>query len=483
MEKIKLPKGEWEYDPQKPLGKAGGFGQVFSGKSKDGDIVAVKKLKIEAIDAAHRELRVAYDLSNRQFEHVIPIYDSGEDANTGHYFLIMPQAEKSLQDDLEQGNTFEINDVVNILLQVINGLIEVTDIVHRDLKPGNILYHEERWKIADFGIARFYEESTSLRTLKDCLSPLYAAPEQWKFERASHSTDIYALGCIGVCLLNGAPPFTDNPREGHLHGALPPISCDNPKLKSLLSMMLRKLPESRPCISRVHTILTDISNEEGDTDSSAFSKLAQAGSVVADRALQKETEREMQMQKQLKRESLATEALSLLQENYDRLADKIIKSAPAAVRKGMIVELGISRLNLHLQTNPKTFGEGDFPNSKWDIVTGATISIIQFNPSYEWSSSLWYAKLPDASDYRWIEVSYFFNPISSKRSRCEPFALDDLHEADIAASNITGLYCIAFGPRAIDDENEDSFHDRWADLFSKAAVGQLTHPSSLPIRG
>jgi len=45
------------------------------------------------------------------------------------------------------------------------------DLVHRDLKPSNILYHEGVWKLADFGIARFVEESTSANTLKKCLTP------------------------------------------------------------------------------------------------------------------------------------------------------------------------------------------------------------------------------------------------------------------------------------------------------------------------
>ena len=63
-----------------------------------------------------------------------------------------------------------------VLLEMVQGLSEVGEIVHRNLKPDNILYHEGLWKIADFGIARFVEEATASNTLKDCLSPFYAAP-------------------------------------------------------------------------------------------------------------------------------------------------------------------------------------------------------------------------------------------------------------------------------------------------------------------
>lgn len=481
MEKIKLSKGEWEYDPQKPLGKEGGFGQVFSGKSKDDNAVAVKRLKIEASDAAHRELRVADELSNKELTYVIPIFDSGEDADTGRYFIIMPQAEKSLQDDLEQANAFETLDIVDILLQIVNGLVEVSDIVHRDLKPDNILYHEGKWKIADFGIARFYEDSTSLRTLKECLSPLYAAPEQWRFERATHATDTYALGCIGVCLFNGIPPFTDNPREGHLHGTCTSISCDDPKLSSLLTMMLRKLPETRPSIERVRTILTEIKDSESTQEQPGFSKLSKAGAIIAEKELQEEAAREKERQEKEKRDSLATDAIKFLKENYNHLSDKIIRSAPSAVKKGLFISLGMAKLDLCVPMTSQSINKHSFSNSKWDVIINSRITVVQSNPHYQRSSTLWYVKLPGSVDYRWIETSYFA-PLVNQIMPFEPFGLENLDDADIAASNIMGVYSIAFGPKAIDDENEEDFHDRWANLFCKAAIGQLTRPRELPIR-
>jgi serine/threonine protein kinase len=165
------------------LGPEGGFGVVYPGSGDEHQDVAVKKLKLEAHEAAHRELRIAEEFIGRTFRHVLPFLDAGQDAESGFYFVVMPRAEKSLEDELQSGRTWEDVDAAGILLEIAEGLSEVPDVVHRDLKPGNILLHEERWKVADFGIARFVEESTSLRTLKECLSPRYAAPEQWLYER------------------------------------------------------------------------------------------------------------------------------------------------------------------------------------------------------------------------------------------------------------------------------------------------------------
>jgi hypothetical protein len=43
------------------------------------------------------------------------------------------------------------------------------------------------------------------------------------------------------------------------------------------------------------------------------------------------------------------------------------------------------------------------------------------------------------------------------------------------------LYQLAFGPVAIDDENEGDFIERWATVFAVAAQGKLGYPRSLPL--
>jgi serine/threonine protein kinase len=169
MQRIALAKGEWFYDPSKPLGKPGGFGAVYEGLSEAHGALAVKRLHLTASGAAHREMRIATDLSGRNLNYVIPVLDAGEDTDSNAYFVVMPKAEKSLQDAINLGVKFTDIEAGRVLLNIVNGLVEVNDIVHRDLKPANILFHDAQWKVADFGIARFLEDSTSLETLKGCL--------------------------------------------------------------------------------------------------------------------------------------------------------------------------------------------------------------------------------------------------------------------------------------------------------------------------
>jgi serine/threonine-protein kinase len=86
-------------------------------------------------------------------------------------------------------------------------------VIHRDVKPENILLHDGRAQVADFGIAlavssagagtRMTETGMSLGT------PHYMSPEQAMGQREINArSDVYALGCVLYEMLCGEPPFT-----------------------------------------------------------------------------------------------------------------------------------------------------------------------------------------------------------------------------------------------------------------------------------
>jgi len=141
--KIKLKK-TWQLGNQ--IGR-GGFGRVYhalaNGESKEYAIKLVPKAK-----GASREQLFVY-IDNAQ--NVLPIIESGETATD--WVLVMPLAEKSLQDEIDSRADFTPQEVVKIMKDVAEALVSIDGkVVHRDLKPANILFYNNVWQLADFGI-------------------------------------------------------------------------------------------------------------------------------------------------------------------------------------------------------------------------------------------------------------------------------------------------------------------------------------------
>ena len=89
-------------------------------------------------------------------------------------------------------------------------------ITHRDLKPENVLLSspdttETLVKITDFGLSRFINETTLMKTF--CGTPNYLAPEVLLTRgEASYTNkvDVWSLGVILYICLVGYPPFNDS---------------------------------------------------------------------------------------------------------------------------------------------------------------------------------------------------------------------------------------------------------------------------------
>lgn len=493
MKTITLPHGVWQFDPTLSLGPRGGFGAVFVGYSEKIGDVAVKELELEA----HRELRIADELLSGRFHYIIPIYDCGQDTETGKNYLVMARAEKSLQDEIRASQRIGEQEAISILLQIVTGLLEVPHLVHRDLKPGNILFHSGTWKIADFGIAKFVEESTSLQTLKDFLSAPYAAPEQWNYERPTNAVDVYALGCIAFALITGSPPFSgsrEDLREQHLHSQPPIAKITNPRLQTLIGMMLRKMPETRPKLERVKTLFEQMKSTEVISSSGALNAIALAAAKISEESGMEEAQQLLARSAQERRENISREARAIMFQIVETLFQRIRNYAPNAIVHESYKKIGknlilpnpsISLDNAELVFDFTRFSKipaKAFERSGWDVITGVIARVTQkTGEPYIWSANLWFTNLGKGQEYRWWEVSYMTHPLISSHPQHQPYAVEDLSDADIAASPV--LAHIQFGskPRIVDDEYVDDFCNRWSDLLAKAALGQLSYPRYLSL--
>ncbi len=481
MTEIKLAKSVWEYDETQPLGRPGGFGQVFNGRSTDIPEVAVKRLHLSAASVAHRELEIAESLLGRPSDHVIRFLDVGEDANSGSYFIVMAKAEYSLEDQIDRGVKFDVPSAVDILLQAAKGLQEAGDVVHRDIKPGNLLFHEGKWKIADFGIARFVDEVTASNTLKGYLSRECAAPEQWKFERATSATDIYALGCIGYWIMNSSPPFVKDPQQEHQFTPAPTFSCSDPRLSSLISMMLRKVPATRPILSRVISQLNGIISQPAEVQPRMAGILSSAGAQVAAREQAEQAAEQHRRTQVQNRQELLKHGFEVLRQSADSLWGKIEAATPAAQRirndgQRFACTLGHGNLVINFANSSSVLDAKAFPNSKWDMLGSSQLIVGQGKGGFAWQSSLWFGKKPGSEEYRWYEI-VFWGSFTGRGL----IAVSNLKDVDYALGNVMHSVAPAFGPVLMDDEDEETFHDRCIWLLALASNGRLRSPSTLPI--
>lgn len=484
----------WHFDPSRSIGEPGGFGQVFVGRSDQSDKpVAIKRLHVSAGEAAHRELDIASDLMGKSFMNVMEVLDAGQDADTEQYYVVMPLAEKSLDEEIREKGKFSEKDAVKILVEILNGLDEVEHIIHRDLKPKNILFHDNRWKIGDFGIAKFVEESTSQNTLKDCLSPQYAAPEQWRFETATRATDIYALGCIAHALLTGSPPFSGPKRDDfqrqHLKDSPPPLENLNPRLRSLISRILRKPANTRPDIQRVREtleILIRQSNESPRSIVEGFESLALAGAKAAEEDAKKEALKAKREERLRQREELRQAGMEIFDALMKEFIEKLIEAAPNVIVQGhkpWRINLEKATMEIFLLQNGDLLSENLFAGLHCDVIAGIGVMVSQPPPSdYIWGANLLYSDLGNIGHYRWWEVCFMQILANKPRfSEFSPFAIGDMHlvvNTDIL--EVFGLQ-LAAKPKLADDENIEEFCERWANLLARAYNGKLARPRYLPM--
>jgi len=433
----------------------------------------------------------------------VPVLDAGQDAQSDRYFLVMPLCARSLQREIETtSEDLRFNNLTSAVPAIIAGLQEVPDITHRDLKPANVLFHDGSWKIADFGIAKFVEDSTSLETLRTALTPAYAAPEQWNGERPTSATDVYALGCIVNAIMTGHPPFVgsvDQMREGHLLKRPPSIETLPANIAAFVAQMLRKVPLARPTLKRCAQVFNEIPLETKKA-SSSYTALHAAAKHVATLEADAEAKRLEAKQRNRERKALFNDASTILKGIYQRLLDEIRRSAETVRLDKAGLKFGAARMVLDPEPqwydgfNKETRVTGHrveevIVRSPWEIVSWSIIKVSSdySRQSYTWSASLLFADKKDGSGYRWYEIGFFQfagkqNLYSGSDHESAPFGLA-ANDRDLILALGSGMHSVgvAYGPFPIDGEDEGRFLERWIDLVARAAVGELRPPDMLPI--
>ena len=209
-----------QYVIQREIGR-GSLATVYLARDrKHAREVVLKVLKPEvAVGSDRRRFeREIGILARLHHPHILPLYDSGvltlSDGREGLFYVMPYVGADTLRRKLEGEGSLPPGDAVHIASEVADALAYAhgQGVIHRDIRPENILLESGHALVADFGIARALQASSSEQVSTTGMvlgHPAYMSPEQARgAPDLDTRTDIYSLGCVLYEMLAGTPPFT-----------------------------------------------------------------------------------------------------------------------------------------------------------------------------------------------------------------------------------------------------------------------------------
>ncbi|XP_074267411.1 cysteine-rich receptor-like protein kinase 10 [Silene latifolia] len=192
-----------DFSAESKLGE-GGFGSVYKGTLENGEQLAIKRLSDTSRQGNKEfmaEARLLAKLQHRNLVRLIGFCSEGDEKLLVYEFLPNSSLERFLFDPEKRPHLNWVTrhkTIVGIArgLQYLHEDSRIT-IIHRDLKPENILLDNEmNPKIADFGLARLFEQTQKFgSTIRIAGTRGYMAPECLLGEYSSKS-DVYSFGVM-----------------------------------------------------------------------------------------------------------------------------------------------------------------------------------------------------------------------------------------------------------------------------------------------
>lgn len=211
------------------------------------------------VDRFIREAKLAAKIHH---PNLVAVYDAGQHAETGIYYIIMEYVSGgNVRELLKREEKLTEKRALEITAQIAEALVAAHShhMVHRDIKPDNIMFSAEGVaKLADLGIAKSTGDKDTQLTVDVSVfgTPAYMSPEQALDSRMVDSrSDIYSLGIVLYEMLTGNKPFTGKTSIEILAQVLREVEIQDIRTKNpavsaqtaeLIACMVAKKMENRP---------------------------------------------------------------------------------------------------------------------------------------------------------------------------------------------------------------------------------------------
>ncbi|XP_050238836.1 probable serine/threonine-protein kinase PBL24 isoform X2 [Mercurialis annua] len=198
----------------------GGYGHVYKGELKDGQLIAAKVHKEASTQGFTEFQSEVYVLNFARHKNIVMLlgYCCKENLNILVYEYICNQSLDWHLFDTE-ANTLDWHQRYSIAIGIAKGLRFLHEecrggpIIHRDVRPGNILLtHDFVPMLGDFGLARWKTTDEVQTRILGTFG--YLAPEYAESGLVSVRTDVYAYGIILLQLLSGQKVVNSKREEG-----------------------------------------------------------------------------------------------------------------------------------------------------------------------------------------------------------------------------------------------------------------------------
>ncbi|RHZ61665.1 hypothetical protein Glove_346g163 [Diversispora epigaea] len=271
----------------------GGFSQIFkanwkinegiSGKDKvnrqklEPEIVLKVLNNSQNVDTEFLK-ELIYTFHCRSDSNIIKCYGVTQDPQTKNYAFVLKYKQNGDLHHFINKNfeTFSWKVKINYLNNIVKGIKSIHDkkVIHRDLHSGNILVNNRHNSndtypvISDLGFSKPVNIDSNLSRESRIYGVIpYMAPELFKNQKYSYSSDIYSLGMIMWQMTSGHRPFHDQEHGpklilGILDGKRPEITKDTPKCwANLMKRCWHPDPSQRPTIDEIYDFTCLSENE------------------------------------------------------------------------------------------------------------------------------------------------------------------------------------------------------------------------------